>query len=173
MQRIMIIGNCGSGKTTFAKKLGSLKAIEIIHLDKFYYGPNWKGMNSDDWKRKVSEFSSRSKWIIDGNYSSTLDIRIKNADTIIYLNYSTVKCLWRITKRILKSWRKERIDNPKGCKERFDLRFYKYVASFNYKRRDGLLIKLEKCRNDKNIFVFKSDKETSKFLQSIKTEPNK
>lgn len=173
MQRIMVIGNCGAGKSTFSNRLSELVGLEIIHLDQYYYRPNWSGINSADWEKMIIELSSKSNWIMDGNYGGTIDIRINNADTIIFLDYSSVICLWRITKRMLKYWGKERPDMGKGCKERFDLNFYQYVATFNLKRRDELLSKLENYKTKKQVLVFRNDKESNEFLERIKTEPNK
>ena len=172
MQRIIVIGNCGAGKSTFAKKLSQINGLELIHLDQYYYTPDWEGMNSKEWQELVKKVSSKLTWIMDGNYCGTMDLRISRADTIIFLNYSTAKCLWRITKRILKNWGKERPDMVKGCKERFNLKFYHYVASFNLKRRDKLLSKLEKYKKDKQILIFSNDKESNSFLKRINTEPN-
>lgn len=168
MQRIMVIGNCGAGKSTFATKLSQINGLEVIHLDQYYYKANWQGMASKKWSELVKQLSSRPSWIIDGNYGGTMDIRMSRADTIVFLNYSTVKCLWRITKRTLKNWGKERPGMVKGCKERFDLNFYYYVASFNLKRRKKLLSALEKHKEHKQILIFRNDKESSDFLKQIK-----
>ena len=92
MQRIMVIGNCGAGKSTFSNRLSELVGLEIIHLDQYYYRPNWSGINSADWEKMIIELSSKSHWIMDGNYGGTIDIRINNADTIIFLDYSSVIC---------------------------------------------------------------------------------
>lgn len=170
MQRIMVVGNCGAGKSTFAKKLSQIIDLKVIHLDQHYYKPNWQGMESKEWETLVKKLSLKPNWIMDGNYNRTMDLRINRADTIIFLNYSTATCLWRITKRILKSWGKVRPDMANGCKERFDLNFYHYVATFNLKRRDKLLSKLENYKKDKHILIFRNDKESNDFLKRINKE---
>ena len=70
---------------------------------------------------------------MDGNYSGTMDVRIESAGTIIYLDYPTLKCFWRVVKRIVKYHGKVRPDMPQGCKEKFDFEFLQYVATFNVK----------------------------------------
>ena len=170
MQRIMVIGCCGAGKSTFSQQLSEINGLEIIHLDQYYWQPNWVATESIEWKNTIAQLSAKSSWIMDGNYGGTMETRIEHADTIIFLNYSTAKCLWRITKRIWKYWGTERPDMTKGCKERFDLNFYHYVATYNLKRRKPLLEKLENYKNEKQILIFKNDKEANEFLSKINME---
>ena len=96
-----------------------------------------------------------------------MDIRIERADTIIFMDYSTVKCLWRVLKRIWKYHGKERPDMPKGCPERLDFDFLHYVATYNLLRRKSLLKKLDALREEKRIVVFKNDKEVKTWLSSL------
>lgn len=168
MQRVMIIGCCGAGKSTFSNRLNRITNLEIIHLDQYYWKPNWEETEASKWETTVSDLSAKSRWIMDGNYGGTMDIRIKRADTIIYLDYPTLTCLWRITKRTLKYKGQERPDMPIGCKERFNLSFYHYVATYNLIRRKKLLEKLDQLRKKKQVLVFKNDKEADHFLRKLK-----
>lgn len=168
MQKIMVIGCCGAGKSTLAKKLGQLTKLPVFHLDQYYWKANWVESSKSEWEPKVQKLAAQHAWIIDGNYGSTMDIRLEKADTIIYLDYPTWKCLWRITKRTLKYWRRERPDMPQGCKERFDLEFFHYVAVFNIVRRKSLLKKIDKYKADKKIHILKSDLAQETFLNQIK-----
>jgi adenylate kinase family enzyme len=104
---------------------------------------------------------------MDGNYRGTMDVRIESADTIIYLDYPTLKCFWRAVKRIVKYHGKVRPDMPQGRKERFDFEFLHYVATFNFKNRKGILKKLNLIKNKKKACVFKTDKQANKFLAQI------
>ena len=104
---------------------------------------------------------------MDGNYKETFDVRFKEADTIIYLDYSTIQCFWRVIKRIVKYNGKVRPDMPKGCKERFNLEFLYFVATFNQKNRTGILEKLNLIKNKKKVYILKTDKATDKFLAQI------
>lgn len=171
MNRVMVIGCCGAGKSTFAKKLGNITKLEVIHLDQHYWKPDWIETEPTEWTRIVNGLSNKSNWIMDGNYGSSMDIRLKRADTIVYLDYPIIKCLWRITKRILKYRGKVRPDMPDGCRERFDLEFYHYVATFNLVRRKKILSLLNSKKNEKRIFTFKDDRESEYFLKSLKLNP--
>jgi adenylate kinase family enzyme len=121
MQRILVTGCCGAGKSTFSKKLQSILKLELIHLDQYYHKPNWEKPEKAEWEKTVNSLVQKPSWIMDGNFSGTMDVRIKSADTIIYLDYPTLKCFWRIIKRIVKYHGVVRSDMANGCKEQFDL----------------------------------------------------
>ena len=167
MKRVMIIGCSGSGKSTLAKRLGEATGLQVIHLDQYYWKPNWVETEKSAWRAIVENLSNKPNWIIDGNYGGTMDIRIEKADTIIYLDYSTFKCLGRITKRILQYRGQVRPDMTTGCKERFDFEFYHYVATFNLTRRKSLLKKLERLKGKKQILIFNSDQASANFLKQL------
>lgn len=168
MKRVMVIGCCGAGKSTFSKRLQTFLNIDLIHLDQYYWKPNWEEPDVIEWKRLVNGLAVRPRWIMDGNYSGTMDLRIKRADTIIYLDFSTLHCLWRITTRTLKYWRRERPDMPLGCKERFNLPFFYYVAMFNFTRRKKLLQRLKSVEKEKKIWILTNTKEITFFFKSLK-----
>src|ERR1700733_4526706 len=114
MDRILIIGINGAGKSTFAKELGKKLNREVIHLDSVYYTSGWQEAHQtrDEWKQKVRELASREKWIIDGHYNSTLNIRLPAADTIIFFNFNKFRCLYRICKRAID--KVQPFDKPEG-----------------------------------------------------------
>lgn len=167
MRKIMILGCCGAGKSTFARKLHQIIGLKLIHLDQQYWQPNWTEPNKDDWRKEVENLANQPEWIIDGNYGSTIDIRLKKADTIILLDYPTPKCLWRVIKRIVKNYGKVRPDMPEGCAERFDWEFLHYVAVFNIVQKPKLLQKIEAVKTEKKVFIFKNDKEAQLFLDKL------
>ena len=78
MQKILVIGCCGSGKSTFSKKLQSILNLEVIHLDQYYHKPNWEEMEEGEWGKTVNNLVQKPSWIMDGNYSDTLDVRINS-----------------------------------------------------------------------------------------------
>lgn len=170
MRRVLILGCCGAGKSTLARRISKITGLDIIHLDQHYWKANWIETEKTEWERKAQELANRPQWIMDGNYAGTLDLRLKRADTVIYLDQSTVKCLWRITKRILKYRGLTRPDMPEGCKERFDLEFYHYVTIFNLIRRKALLSKLNEFKTDKAVHVFCNDRQSENYLKTLAGE---
>src|SRR5918992_2213979 len=101
MKRILVIGSGGAGKSTVARRLGQLLDLEVNHLDKFYWKPGWVESPRDEWLETVIELINRDSWIIDGNYSGTLELRLQKADTVVFLDMPRRLCLWRIVKRNL------------------------------------------------------------------------
>ena len=166
----MVIGCCGAGKSTFSKALHAITRLELIHLDQHYWKPDWEETDSEQWRATVQELAGRPAWIIDGNYGGTLDIRIERADTIIYLDYPTWKCLWRVIKRILKYRGRERPDMPKGCRERFDWNFLHYVATFNWRKRGPMMQKLNALKQEKRVEIFQNDQDAIRFLEHYQRE---
>ena len=162
--RILVIGSCGSGKSTFSKKLYTILKLPLIHLDAYYHKPNWKEPKKDVWEKIVHDLLLKPSWIMDGNFSETLDIRIKSADTIIYLDYPTLKCFWRVIKRLFKYHGIARSDMAPGCKEQFDLEFLHFVLMFNSKNRTNILEILDSAKENKQVYIFKSDKDADLFL---------
>jgi adenylate kinase family enzyme len=170
MQRIMIIGCGGAGKSTLSRKLHALTGIPLIHLDQRYWQPNWVEPNKEDWTKTVTQLAQYPSWIIDGNYGGTMDIRIQRADTIIFLNASKWKCLFRVVKRGILNYGRTRIDMPEGCKERFTFEFFHYIYHYNATRRPAILEKLNRLSASKNIVILSSDKAIKNYLNDLKKQ---
>jgi adenylate kinase family enzyme len=169
--KVLILGCCGAGKSTFASKLHTLVDIPLIHLDQEYWRGSWEPTPDKEWESKVKMLIKRPSWIMDGNYGRTIDIRIKEADTIIFLKYSTLKCMFRVLKRIWQYHGKSRPDMPEQCRERFNLPFLHYVAVFNLVKTPKLIAKLN-ALPDKNIYIFKNDLDADQFLININRKEN-
>ncbi|MBL7816978.1 MAG: hypothetical protein JNL70_18285 [Saprospiraceae bacterium] len=167
MQRVIVIGCCGAGKSTFARRLHDVTGLELIHLDQYHWQPNWVEIEKTAWVETVKKLIEKPKWVMDGNFSGTLPIRIERADTIIYFDYPIWLCLWRVIKRIWTYHGKTRPDMTEGCHERLDFEFLHYVATFNLVKRKGILANLEKVRRQKVIKIFKNDRDAEVFLKNI------
>lgn len=163
----MIIGCCGSGKSTLAKKLFEISGIPLFHLDQYYWKPNWTETPTEEWESIVGDLASQDRWIIDGNYGGTMDIRFKYADMVVYMDYSTLKCLGRVIRRTIKHHGQARPDMTQGCPERFDFDFLHYVATFNILRRKSTLKKLRTLKNEKRIVRIKNKKDEKAFLEDF------
>jgi adenylate kinase family enzyme len=142
VKKITIIGSGGSGKSTFARKLGELLHIEVIHLDALFWKPGWVGVSKQEQRLVQNDLVKREKWIIDGNYGSTIDIRLNGADTIIFLDIPRIICIYRIIKRRLQYRNKIRPDMAEGCEERISLEFLKWVWSYLKMNKPSILKKI-------------------------------
>lgn len=167
MKKIALIGSGGSGKSTLARKLGMKLNIEVYHLDALLWKPNWQPTSKEDQRKIQMELVKKEEWIIDGNYNGTMDIRLREADTIIFLDFSRVLCTYRALKRMIQYRNRKRPDMAEGVKERFDLNFIKWIWNYPKKIRPVVLKRFEGLPNDKVIIILKSPKEAQHFLNSI------
>lgn len=165
MQRILILGCSGAGKSTLARTLHKEFNLPIIHLDQHYWEPNWVETPKEKWTNKVEELIKDEEWIMDGNYGSTLDMRMKRADAIIFLDTSTITCLYRVIRRIFKYRGKVRPDMTEGCIERFDLEFFHYVLVYNLVNRKKIIKKIKSVEREKKVIISNRPKEVSDLLK--------
>ena len=167
MQKIMVIGSAGAGKSTFSRKLGDKLNKEVIHLDKIFWKPNWEATEREQWTKIIKELSSRDSWIIDGNYGSTLEIRMKNADTIIFLDFPRNLCMFRVIKRRYMYMNKKRSDMAEGCKEKLDKEFLKWVWNYPKVERPQVLSLIKSHEKNKRVIILKNSLEVEEFLRNI------
>ncbi|MEJ2409918.1 MAG: topology modulation protein [Novosphingobium sp.] len=136
MQRILLVGCPGAGKSTAARKLAEITGLPLIHLDRHYWQSGWVRPDRDLWHAKVAELADQPRWIMDGNYSNTLYLRLAAADTLIHLDFSTAVCAWRVGRRMLMGLGQNRGQEfGKGCPERLNWPFFRFVLNYRRKYR--------------------------------------
>lgn len=166
MQRVVIIGCGGAGKSTLARKLGEKTGLPVVHLDKLFWKPGWVESTNEEIDEMIRQEMEREQWIMDGNYNRTISRRLERCDTVIYLDFSRFTCLMSVFKRILTTYGAVRPDMGEGCPERFDLEFLQWAWNFNKTKRERyykLLSELE----EKQIYILKNRCAVKKFLQNI------
>ncbi|HKY26918.1 MAG TPA: DNA topology modulation protein [Pyrinomonadaceae bacterium] len=163
MRKVLVIGPGGAGKSTLATQLGELLNIEVLHLDKFYWHPGWIETPKSEWLETVEELVRRDSWVMDGNYSGTLDVRYQACDTVIFLDISRTICLWRVIKRAIMYRRNSRPDMAEGCPERLTLEFILWI--WNYPRRTRpKIVRMLESHSDKKIVWLRSQSDVERFL---------
>jgi adenylate kinase family enzyme len=164
MKRVLVIGSSGAGKSTFSRRLGEKTGLEVIHLDKLHWKPNWTEPPKDEWQKTVAEALKSDSWIMDGNYSATIEMRIRAADTVVFLDFPRLLCVYRILKRVFLSYGKTRPDMAEDCKEQFDWVFVKWVWNFPNRSKPRVERLLEQYGNEKTVIRLKSRREVEDFF---------
>ncbi|RAN78273.1 DNA topology modulation protein [Bacillus sp. SRB_331] len=167
MKKIILIGSGGSGKSTLARQLGNKLKIQVYHLDALFWKPNWVGVPREEQRTVQNDLIKEEKWIIDGNYGGTMDIRINAADTIIFLDIHRTICVYRAFKRIVQYRNKTRPDMGAGCEERFDLQFFKWIWEYPKSKRPAILKRLDQFNKDKRIIILKTPNEVQRFIKEV------
>ena len=171
MQKILIIGGNGAGKSTFAKELSAVSGLPLIHLDKLYWTDGWQPRNANEFKALLQVELEKPNWIIDGNMKKTLSHRLNYCDTVIYFDFPGVTCFFGALKRIIKNRGKTRSDMGENCPEKFDKRTLKFLFGtliFNKKNRK-LFYQTISTAPKVNLIVFKNRRQVINFLNSFKT----
>jgi adenylate kinase family enzyme len=171
MKRIMVVGvSAGVGKTTFAQRLGKLLHHNVYHLDALFWNPGWIEASLHEFTASQEEIVGRESWIIEGNYSNTFQLRMKNADTIIYLELPLRVCMFRVVKRWITYYGQKRPDLGGECTEKLDWAFIKFIFTTYHARKRKMRKRFEtfKAMDSRNrVIMLTSKKEVEKFLNQI------
>ena len=162
MKRVIVIGCPGSGKTTFAEKLNKKTGLPLYHLDAIWHKPDKTHIPREEFDQRLLEILAADEWIIDGNYGRTVEMRLKECDTVFLFDLPAATCLQGATNRL----GKVRYDMPWIEKE-LDPEFEEFIKGFAGHSLPGLCDLIEKYRTEKQVIVFKSRKEADDFLSKI------
>ena len=163
MKKVIVIGCPGSGKSTFSRALHNITNIPLFHLDMMYWNADKTTVENAVFLERLEEVIQKDEWIIDGNYASTIELRLQACDTVIFLDYPLEVCLLGISERK----GKERDDMPWVEPENEeDEEFIEFVRSYNSKNRPEVLKLFEKYSN-REIYIFKSREVAEEFLSLL------
>lgn len=167
MNRVAIIGPPGSGKSTLARSMGQILGIDVVHLDAIFWHAGWIETPQARWREMQHQLVEPARWIIDGNYGSTLDIRLASADTVIFLDFSRRYTIPRVIRRSLQYYGKTRPDLAPGCPEKLDWEFVWWVWHFPKRQRATI----EKYRThrpgDQHWVCLRSPREVREFIATL------
>ena len=167
MQRLLIIGCPGAGKSTLCRQLAGLLRLEVVHLDSLFWRPGWVEASHTEWMQDVGLALQRESWIMDGNYLKTLPPRLAAADSVIFLHLPRRICLLRIVRRWLRYGGTTRPDMPAGCPEKLDWEFVKWVWDFPADQRPVILEHLRQVSPAKRVITLRSPNEVDRFVRGL------
>lgn len=161
-KKILVIGSPGAGKSYFSIKLQEKIQYPLFHLDEYYWKPNWVRKSHEEFLEELNKMLSYDCFIIDGCYLTTLETRIKAADTIIFLDIDSNICVDSELKRSVTN----RIGFPKYLKEKHDPEFVKWIRDFPDIQKPKIL-ELMKKYDKKQWIIFKNRDESEEFIQTL------
>lgn len=157
MQRIIIMGCPGSGKTYVAQKLGERLDISVIYLDKLWRGKEGSHISKEEFDTRMEKALALDSWIMDGDFSRTMEMRLKKCDTIVYLNLPRRICLRNLFRR---AWAARK--DPNG--EKLTKEKVQYVWNYRKQNRIRNDIWIAKTKHAQ-VVTLRSNRQVRAFLE--------
>ncbi len=164
MDKIIVIGSPGAGKSTFSRRLKDILGLPLYHLDMIWHKPDKTNITKEEFDRRLGEILAADKWIIDGNYQRTIEMRLEKCDTVFLLDFPLEVCLAGARARI----GKKRDDMP-WVEEELDEEFRQWIIDFPVMKLPEIYEILDKYAG-KNIIIFKSRQEAETYLEKLNLE---
>jgi adenylate kinase family enzyme len=170
--KIMVIGNNGSGKSTCSKALAEITGLPLVHLDVEYWLPDLTRPTDDWWRQRNIELTAQEKWILDGNFAQggAMELRWAAADLVIFLDVNRFACLLGVIKRN----GKERPDGPRDYREKYDLQFFRFCAAIlrSARSRKTEYLTLREKHPNTPSFEIKGRQEMRKLMKEWRGQRN-
>ena len=162
MKKEIVIGCPGSGKSTFARRLRDETNLPLYYLDMIWHKPDKTNITPEEFDSKLEEILCKPMWIIDGNYLRTLKQRIKQCDTIFFLDIPLESCILGAKSRI----GHKREDLP-WIETAFDDEFKQYICDFHSQQLPQIYELLKKYGTTKNSILFKTREAMDVYMRNM------
>ena len=160
MKRVVILGRGASGKSTLARRLGEITGLPVIELDKVFWLPGLAATPRDQWVAAQEKLVARDGWIKDGwimdgdlGPYDAVEVRLRAADTIIFLDFSLVRCAWRAVLR---------------SRERAD--FWRWLMAYRRQSRPILMQAIAKHAPTAELRVLRGPGAVRRFVAEVARE---
>lgn len=160
MQKVIVIGSPGAGKSTFARKLRDKTGLPLYYLDLIWHLPDRTNITREAFDLKLAEILKTKEWILDGNYGRTLELRLKACDTVFLLDYPPDVCLAGARERV----GRKREEMP-WMEEELDEEFRQWIEDFPRMQLPMIYRLLETDQDGKQIYIFHSRADADAFLE--------
>lgn len=161
MKKVIVIGCPGSGKSWFSRALHDKTGIPLYHLDLMYWRADRTTVDKVVFRERLRSTIEKEEWIIDGNYGSTMEMRMEACDTVFFLDYPVEVCLSGMEERR----GKPRPDMP-WVEDEMDEEFIAFIKNYSTDSRPQVMELLGRY-SDKNIVIFKTRAEADAFLKTM------
>jgi adenylate kinase family enzyme len=171
MERVLVIGSCGAGKSTVARQIAARTGLPLVHLDRVFWRPGWVPVSEAAFDAELAKLLAEERWVMDGNYSRTMPTRMAVADTVVFLDVPRRVCLFRVARRQLTYLGRSRPDMTPGCRERINAELLRWIWTYPTRRRAAVLERLADFeRRGGTSVVLRNATETNRFLAGISRE---
>lgn len=166
LRRVAVVGPGGAGKSTFSDQLGAATGLPVLHLDRLFWKPGWVETPHEEWHDLQRDAVAGDRWIIDGNYGGSLDIRLSRADTVVVFDLPHLLCvrraLWRSVSHLGRSVQAD------GCPERLarQPQFLRWIWRYPKDSRPRVQAAIDRHRGHVDVVVFTSPGDVAAFLRS-------
>lgn len=149
-----------------ARQLGALLDLPVIHLDQHYWSPGWVPTPDDQWLVRQRALLDGDRWVVDGNYGGTLELRAELADTVVFLDLPRRVCVARALRRV-----RSPILQAEGCPQRMDRAFLRWIWGFPTRTRPRLLAVLGTYAATTDVVHLRSTAEVRELLADLRCRP--
>ena len=161
MKKVIVIGCPGSGKSTFSRALHERTGLPLYHLDLLYWNTDKTTVSKEVFRERLQNVLMLDRWIIDGNYGSTIEMRMAECDTVFFLDFSLEVCIEGVRQR----QGKPRPDMP-WIETEDDEEFLEFIKNFESESKPKILCLLQKYK-EKNIIILKSREEADRIINTL------
>ena len=165
MQRVVVLGCGGAGKTAVSNALAERTGLPVVYLDRIFWRAGWQPTPRDEARAVLDVTIAEERWILDGNWLSVGDARFERADTVVFLDIPRTTCLARVIRRAVRDRRTGRPDLPEGCREGFDWTFLKWIWNFGRDDRPRILETLAAFSG--TVVHLRSAHEVKQYVESL------
>ncbi|HEV3478322.1 MAG TPA: hypothetical protein VG144_02605 [Gaiellaceae bacterium] len=173
MERVVVTGPAGAGKSELARRLGDLLGLPVLHLDTLFWKPGWVPTPPEEWEALQRRELAADRWIADAQYDDVLPDWVRDADTVVLVDASPLRCLWRLGRRRLN--RAASTSTPSGTKpgavHRALLKFLRNQWVYRTKVRRELLGELSRARNGRRVVLVRRGSDAAAFLRGVDSPP--
>jgi len=165
VNQVAIIGCGGAGKSHLARQLGAALGITPVHLDALYYDKDWNPLPGSEFAALQRDLVTAPRWVIDGNYASTLPIRLRAADTVIFLDLPARACLRGIAQRRLRHGAGQH--DAIGVYDRITADFVRYVIGYRRAMAPRVRALIAGHAGAAEVVILRSRRASSRYLATV------
>jgi adenylate kinase family enzyme len=169
VKRIVVTGPAGAGKSELARQVGARLGIRVVHLDTLFWKPGWVATPAAEWEALQRRELAAPEWVVDSQADDMLPDWLHAADTVVFVDSSPLRCLWRVARRRLN--RSESVGIPAATEP---APVHRALAKFirnqwRYRRgvRADLLAELARERDDRQVVILRSRDDAAAFVRRL------